>query len=294
MDTFFDLFTRPDFQIGFAAGFGASAILASLFATKKPSGRLAGALAVGVLLIALVLETNPTPGLVGGTIALAFAGLIWRRSRISAITGALVGATLVIYQGGIKDSAAVWVRPLGFAMILIVAWRMTTYEDQGNRPASVLLIALTLLAIWANVPDTRFPRLFLGGWSGLLPGLVVAGLPKLGPWAPAIAGQLVWMVATGGAGRSGSIIGGWASLGILLLRPAASVKPWQAFLVHAGLIAVTARVAGLRESPLEAITISIAAMAVAAALLRGASPPATSDSIMFARRVRNVVGDRDP
>ena len=280
MDTFIDLFTRPDFQIGLASGIGASTILASLYRSRGISGRLTGALAVGVLLVALLLETRLTPGLVGGTIALAFAGLIWHRSRTSAITVAIVGAILVMYQGGIKESAALWVRPLGFAVILIVAWRLTTYEDRGNKPPSVLLLALTLFAIWVNVPDTRFPRLFLGGWTGLLPGLVMAGLPKLGRWAPAIAGQLVWMTAIAGAGRSGSIIGGWASLGILLLRPAASAKPWQVFLVHAGLVVLTARVAGFRESPIEAAAISIAALAAAATLLHlTASPPLRTQEV---------------
>lgn len=247
-------------------GAGASLILTTSLAVRGLSLRLAGPICSIVLLAPVFLDIGPRLSLAGGFLGLAIAGFLWHRSRIGSVSVAVLGAVLVMYRG-LDESAAAWVRPVGVAAILVAAWCMTRYEENGNRPHSVLLLAVTLIAIWVNVPDTEIPRLFLGGWLGVLPGLFLAGLPALGAWAPAVAAQLVWMTAAGGVGRSGSIIGGWASMGILLLRPT-SAKPLLAFLIHGGLVAVTARVAGLRESPIQAGMISLAAFAAAAALLR--------------------------
>lgn len=234
---------------------------------KGLSSRLAGPISVCLLLAAAFLDLGQRLSLAAGTGAMAIAGFLWTRSRTSAVIVAFLGASILIYRGGISETADVWVRPLGLAVILLVGWSLTRYEEAGNRPSSVLLLALTLFAIWVNVPETRIARLFLGSWSGLLPGLAVAGLPKLGWCAPAIAGPIVWMTAVSGTGRPGSIIGGWASMGILLLKPWLSTKPWHTYLVHAGLVLVTSRVAGFRESPIEAAVISLTAFAIAGVLL---------------------------
>lgn len=267
MDTFFDLFTRPDFQIGLACGIAASVILASSLTVRGLSSRAAGPISVFIFLAVIFLDLGQRLSLAVGVGAVAFAGFLWHRSRIIALIVAVLGASIVMYRSGISDNAEVWVRPLGVAVILAVGWCLIRYEEAGNRPHSVLLLAITLFGIWATVPETRIPRLLLGGWSGLLPGLLVASLPKLGWWAPAVAAPIVWMTAMAGNSRPGSIVGGWASLGILLLRPVPSTKPWQAYVVHAGLVLFTARVAGFRDSPIEAALLSVAGLAAAAAFL---------------------------
>lgn len=239
---------------------------------KDLSRRLAGPISASLFLVAVFLNLGQRLSLVAGTAALAIAGFLWQRHRTSAVIVAFLGASILMYRGGISETADPWVRPLGVAVILLVGWCLIRYEGMVIRPASVLLLALTLFAVWADVPETRIPRLFLGAWSGLLPGLAVAGLPALGWWAPAIAGPIVWMTALSGTGRPGSIIGGWASMGVLLLRPSPSTRPWHTLLVHAGLILLTARVAGFRESPIEAAAISLVGLAIAGLLMRLINP----------------------
>ena len=266
MDTVLDLFTRPDFQIGLVYGVIGSVIMLGSLTVKDLPSRLAGPISVCLLLIAVFVGLGQRLSLAVGTVAMVIAGFLWHRSRTIAVMVAVLGGSLVMYRS-ISEPAALWIRPLGLAALLLIGWRLMRYEEADSSPRSALLLALTLFAIWANVPETKIPRLLLGGWMGLLPGLAAVGWPKLGWWASGLATPIVWMTAVSGAARPGSIIGGWASMGILLLRPSPSIKPWQAVLVHAGLIALTARVAGFRESPLEAGAISLAGFVIASRFL---------------------------
>lgn len=267
MDTFFDLFTRPEFRLGLVGGVVGTVILAGSLAVKDLSRRLPGAVSILVLLTVIFVDLGQRASIAAGVMAMAFAGFLWQRSRYIAIAAATLGASLLMYRGGISDNADWWVRPTGVAIILFVGWSVLRWEGGGNRPSLIVLFAITLLGIWATVPETRVPRLFLGSWTGLLPGFVLLGIPHLGRWAPAIAAPIVWMAAEGGTSRPGSIIGGWASFGILLLQTGPSLRVWRTCLVHSGLVLIAARVAGLRESPIEAALISLTAFAMAAAYL---------------------------
>jgi hypothetical protein len=230
-------------------------------------GQLAGPIGACLLLAVIFTDLGPRLSLAAGAGAMAIAGFLWNRSRAGSIIVAVLGASTVMYRSEISETADFWVRPIGTTIILLVGWCLVRYEEAGNRPYAGLLLAMTLLAVWANVPDTEIPRLLLGSWVGLLPGLLIAGLPKLGWWAPAVAVPVIWMTAVAGAGRPGSIIGGWASMGILLLRPRHSTRVWPPLIVNAGLLLLTARVAGLRDSPTEAAAISLTGLAAAGALL---------------------------
>ena len=101
----------------------------------------------------------------------------------------------------------------------------------------------------------------------------------------AVAAVLVWTVATGGAGRPGSVVGGLACLGLLAVEPAVRLldprrrspldplegRPglaWTALAVQLVLVAVAARVAGRPEGAATALVL--AALELGLALAAGA------------------------
>jgi hypothetical protein len=103
------------------------------------------------------------------------------------------------------------------------------------------------------------------------------------------AGLLVWMVATDGAARPGSIVGGLACLGVLAVepparrlagrRPGGPLPAPVLAAAHLVLVAVAARVVGRRETVAEALPLALlelaVALAVAVAALRRAAPART-------------------
>jgi hypothetical protein len=96
---------------------------------------------------------------------------------------------------------------------------------------------------------------------------------------------LVWVVATGGAGRPGSVVGGLACLGLLLVEPAARLldpsrrspldpvegRPglaWAALAAQLVLTGFASRVAGRPEGA--AVALGLAALELGLALAAGA------------------------
>lgn len=87
------------------------------------------------------------------------------------------------------------------------------------------------------------------------------------PAGSAVAvGLVVWGAGVGGYPRPGAVVGGIACVGLLVLGPVlrrAGAASAAALLVHVGLVAVVARVAGLRERAVTALVIVAAAYALA-------------------------------
>jgi hypothetical protein len=134
------------------------------------------------------------------------------------------------------------------------------------------LLAVTAAGIWACVPDVEGPLVLLGaslllpllGWPSPLaarwPGLAAFGTAG----SVAMAAVLVWVVATGGVGRPGSVVGGLACLGLLAVEPAVrrldvhrrsplellEQRPgltWTAVAAHLLLVGIASRVTGRPE-----------------------------------------------
>lgn len=90
----------------------------------------------------------------------------------------------------------------------------------GPRGAPWLLFAVTAFGVYLAVPDTELARVMLGA---SLP-FILLSVPKpvcpLGPaGSAALAGLFVWVVVVGGRGRPGSVVGGLATIGILVAEP---------------------------------------------------------------------------
>lgn len=91
---------------------------------------------------------------------------------------------------------------------------------RGPKGAPWLLFAVTAGGVYLAVPDTELARVMLGV---ALP-FVLLSIPRpmspLGPaGSAALAGVFTWVVVVGGRGRPGSVVGGLACIGLLVVEP---------------------------------------------------------------------------
>jgi hypothetical protein len=152
--------------------------------------------------------------------------------------------------------------------------------------------------VYSTVPDTEVALIALGaalplavlGWPWPL-----ASLGRAGSYTA--TGLLLWIVAAEGVGRSSSLVGGIACLGLLAVEPIARLlDPDRESIVgylpsgrsgalvvailHLGLVYVAARVAGTRRTMAEAAFVALAELVVAVVLA------------LVATNVRCRLGDR--
>jgi hypothetical protein len=231
-------------------------------------------------------------GLAAALACLAAAAM--RRELAVPVAGlALAAATAagLAVTGAPADPALGW--PSLAAIAVAVAAALAAFDRRWGRlglpPA---LLAVTAAGIWACVPDVEGPLVLLGavlpltllGRPGPLasrwPGTVAFG----GAGSVAVAAVVVWVVATGGAGRPGSVVGGLACLGLLAVEPAVRLldpgrrspldpverRPglaWAALAAQLVLAGFASRVAGRPEGV--AAALGLAALGLGAALAAG-------------------------
>jgi hypothetical protein len=271
MDTLIDLTTRDEFRDGLLmGGVGAATILLTGLVWKGRPLPIWGITAVAAVWLAIWTTIGWLPDLAFGWVILAAAGWLWDRSKPGAGLLVLIGAAVIAWRGGLPD--ILWIRFGSVAAIFIIGIALMRFQrTDGLGHLTVPLLAITSVGIWATVPDTEEARVLLGvlvlmglvAWPWRLASVGAAG-------AFALAGLLVWIAAVGGAAREGSIIGAWASTGLILWatvpRLAARLRPIGAVLVHVVLVLVSARVAGLNES---APVAALIALPVAAVFIAG-------------------------
>lgn len=233
--------------------------------------------------------------LLGVAAALACLGAAAMRRQLAVpVAGlALAAATAagLAVTGAPADPALG--RPALAAIAAAVAAVLAAFDRRwrglGLLPA---LLAVTAAGIWACVPDVEGPLVLLGAvlpltllgrpgplasrWPGAV-GFGVAG-------SAAVAAVVVWVVATGGAGRPGSVVGGLACLGLLAVEPAVRLldpdrrspldpverRPglvWAALAAQLVLAGFASRVAGRPEGV--AAALGLAAIGLGAALAAG-------------------------
>jgi hypothetical protein len=218
---------------------------------------------------ALLLLTAALAGRHRGLVA-ALAGL----APAAAAAGALAATGRFAAASGSALAPAVAVA------VAVAAGALVADFDRRRRDGLALsLWAVTVAGVWATVPDVESAVVLLGavlppallGWPGPLArtgvSLGVAG-------SLAAAGLLVWVVATDGAARPGSIVGGLACLGVLAVEPLARrlagrgpaappLPPLPLAAAHLVLVAVAARVVGRTQTAAEALPLALAELAVA-------------------------------
>jgi hypothetical protein len=116
---------------------------------------------------------------------------------------------------------AVPFRVLVLASAVVGATLLSDFDSRWcRRGLGPVLLAVSMLGIYATVPDTEQALVLLGlalplaltFWPWPVASLGVAG-------SLATTGLVVWTISAGGAGRTSSIIGGLACLGVLVLEP---------------------------------------------------------------------------
>jgi hypothetical protein len=248
-------------------------------ATKRaPVAGLALAIA-GLLGLADVFDLPQS--LVVGTGLLAAAGLVAAVVPWADLVGLVLsipGALVVASTDKLPDVA--WMRPLVVVTIVVGGTAVASFDHRRRERAfGSVLLPLSVVGVYFTVPDTEHLLVLLGaaaavpllGWP-----LPIASLGR--PGAYAAVGVLMWAAALDGVGRTSSVVGAAACLGLLLAEPIATllarrqphagrlpgplgVLPFA--IAHGVLVYVASRVAGLGSEPLLAAIIATVALAVA-------------------------------
>ena len=227
------------------------------------------------LVIGLVLVT-------AGPFAATFAVVGTWRGSIAAAIAAVPGA-IVIATAAATQNTFGWIEPFVVGSV-VVGGALVTEFDRANARSGLgpVLLAVSAFGIYTAVPDTELIAVILGATIPMaIVGFPIA-LAALGPGAYGVVGLIGWVVASGGRGRPGSVVGAFACLGVLLVEPLVRmvlrgrVRPLRrpvsvltvVVVAIQGVLAVTiARTAGLEQSARDAAAIAFALLAVGALAL---------------------------
>lgn len=274
---------------GLGAGTAAAAVLLAAVLLTRDRGRSsplpgAGIAVVGASLWAIGqqrdLPTDVVVGILGVGAACALPAL--RRSTVAMLAVALPFAYLIAQE----SSPTGWIRGavlLSASLGAVAAARTEdTWGPEGVTPA---LLALTAAGVFAAVPDTEEAAVLLGA---TVPMALLGWPLRLVTLGPAGAGGatalLAWVVAVGGRGRTPSIVGGLACLGLLVGLAAGrwlrqrSRAPGDrrtsrfsgaplVLAVHGIVVIVASRVAGI--SGRMSTAVAVAALTVGLSLVAG-------------------------
>ncbi len=238
------LIDAPELRAGLVAGFVALVTCALvvgawfLVARRARGGRDGGIRAVTVLGIvgpALVVAT--LVGLSGSgrfdevwavpTGVVVGLGTLWLAGEVGSRTAPLVGGVLALVGGVILAGSTTPVPPPAWITVVLVfgpALAGTGVADfDRRRSGSGLgpqLLLISILGLYATVPDTELVLVLLGA---MVP-LALLAWPRV--WgrlgaggAFAVTGVFLWITTIEGAPRGGSIVGGVATLALLLAEP---------------------------------------------------------------------------
>ena len=249
--------------------------------------------AAGLLIVDSITGNSKVVRLLIGFVALFVAGAFWRtvaRRTTATIPGAIVVASAVgpqLHQG--------WAAPVTALVIVAGAAAVPELERRLERGVVWLLMLATVGGIYACVPETGHLRA-LAMAAALMALIEAVSGERLGAGAVVAAvGVLAWSVAFGGTYRDSALVGGFASFGVLLLAPIASLlvtrtrpgsRPLQTFPytialigAHAVAALIVSRTAGLATTlggAIESAIPTVAALAAVVAALetaRESGPP---------------------
>jgi hypothetical protein len=287
-----DLFSHDGFRAGAPYGVVAAALVALVAALLRRPLPWAGP-AFGAAMVAAMAQHGVTvePPTLAGLVLLAAGGyLATDRGTLIGAAAALPGTALFAWSAAPADLT--WALPTILAVTVVGGATAASFDDRfGPTGLPPVLLAVTALGVYLTTPDTEHSAILLGAAAPVAllgcPGLVgrrpVASLGTGGAFlAPAL---VAWVVAIDGVGRDGAVVGGIACLGVFVLEPltrgarpapTAGARTHAVLVgaVHVGVVAVCSRVAGLRDSAVDALVLCALAYAVGAVLLLvGRRPP---------------------
>lgn len=269
-----------------------SAIADAATSVELHVGLVAGSLATGSVAITPRMRQVPVAVVTAATaaaVAWSLPGAGWPVAGLAGLAGAAAvhtrRCTLSLATVGVlalavstpSVSAGVFL----VAAIVVAAPALVDVVAARGSAVAAALLAVSVAGIWVAVPDTE--EILLVGGALALPLLVTigGGLERLVvswsvPVCAAAVGPVVWAAISGGRGRPGSMVGGVACLGLLVVEPAArrlagpldpACNP--AILVVALLVAQVAVVAASARVAAGHVAVVPAALVSAGALLAG-------------------------
>jgi hypothetical protein len=301
-----DLLSHDGFRAGAPYGVAAAAVVVLAAALVRRPLPGAGP-AFGVAMIAAMVQQGVTvePPMLAGLVLLAAGGyLATGRGTLVTAAAALPGAALFAWSAA-PDGLA-WALPTILAVTVVGGATAASFDHRfGPTGLPPVLLAVTALGIYLTTPDTEHSAILLGAAAPVAllgcPGLVGRRpVASLGTGGAFLAAALVaWVVALDGVGRDGAVVGGIACLGVFVLEPltrgarhaaSAGARPHAVLVgaVHVGVVVVCSRVAGLRDSAVDALVLCALAYAVGTALLLGGRRPQRSRPQRVGRRRRQT------
>ena len=258
---------RPRMLI--AAAIGAVAALALGFLARD-SSLAAYRFAVFACLVGLRVEHRlPVPLVVGLALLLLGEWLTRHEPAWARVVGSVPGALVV--GAALPDGWPFWIRAV-VVVSTVVGGGLVAQADVVAPRVVPALLAIGAVGVYLCVPDTEAPKALLGALlAGALVGLEPRIQAALG--TTALTGLFVWTSGYGGLGRPGSVVGGVACLGVLLLVP---LVRWRSspraavvvlVVVQCALVVYVSRVAGFEDSAWSALALCIPAFAIAGVVL---------------------------
>lgn len=279
IDSVLILLTGP----GFLWAAGAGLVGLGLLFVVPPASRWWAATVAGATVVGLVAAgsggVRPLVGIlalgVGGHL-IASAGAEPDGNRRPVGWAAVVVGSVVV-SGGWGGVAPPWV---GWAMPIVVvatglaiAWWHDRPEFRWVGP----MMAVSAGGLWAVVPDTESVAALVGAAGALALATVGEKVRLTQAGSFALAGLMAWLTVDGGVGRAGSIVGGWAVLGMLVLLPLGhavlrrpvGIRSATLVVAHVVLAVVASRILGRWASAAAVLAAVIGLWVVVGALLVG-------------------------
>ena len=186
--------------------------------TSRPfpaGGLLLAATAFAVLAVTLEFDV----GLALGLVLLAVAGLIRTRTTISAVAIAIPGG--IVIGAEFLDSTLAVLPGFVVLAVAVLAPLVASFDERyAASTVATPLIAISFAGVLLTIPDTDEAVVVASvaaAWVLAGPPARAARLGRSGAYAA--TGLLVWVVASGGFARPGSLITGVAVLGLLIAEP---------------------------------------------------------------------------
>ena len=223
--------------------------------------------------IARPLSSNLLTGL--GLLAMAGATFpLTRRIPLMPVVAALPGAWFI---GRAGPAELGWVFPLAVVVTVLSGPVVAAFDENAKQsPVPTLLFALTAAGVWATVPDTEEALVILGVLTATTLLAWPMGLARLG---------MVWHLSVGRPSFLGDRLGWQRTAGIdrrcscrARMLVTAPVAAWMAgrskvttagwlgpslIVLHALLVAMVTRIAGLKTGGIDAAVIAIPSVTAA-------------------------------
>ena len=285
LDSLITILESAEFTSGIKVGGPAVALAALLgliwYAVRRERAPIAGLALATAGLLGLADVFDLPDALVVGTGLVAAAGLVAALLPWSELVGLVLsvpGALVVASSDKIPDVS--WMRPLVVVTIVVGGTAVASFDHRRREEAiGSVLLPMTVIAVYFTVPDTERLLVLIGaaialpvlGWP-----VPIASLGRPGSYASVAV--LMWAASIDGRGRTASVVGAAACLGLFLAEPLARLlgrrepdhgrfrgplRVVPSVVGHGVLVYIGSRVAGLGSEPLLAAVIAFVTLALA-------------------------------